>query len=54
MIYQKNVGAQVAIDFTLNKYLALMAIEKFEIMGAILELSTKQQCQLDQFGLILR
>ena len=32
-----------------NEYLAPMAIEKIEILGAILELPAKQHCQLSLF-----
>jgi hypothetical protein len=31
-----------------------MAIEKIEILGAVLELPTKQHCRFGQFGPILR
>ena len=34
IIYLKNVGAQVAIDFTLDRYLAPMAIEKNQDPGS--------------------
>ena len=50
-IYPKNVRAKVAMDFTLDKYSAPMAIEKIKILGAVLELPAKQHCQ---FGPILR
>ena len=48
----KNAGAQIAMDFSQNEGLAPMAIEKIKILGAILELPAKQQCQstTDQMG----
>ena len=42
LLYLKNVGAYVAMDFTWNEYSAPMAIEKIKILGAILELPAKQ------------
>ena len=51
----KNVGAKVAIDFTLNEWLAPLEIEKInEILGDILELSAKEHCQFSQFGPMLK
>ena len=47
MIHPKNVGAQVAMVFKQNEY---SAIEKIEILGAILELPAKQHCQFGQSG----
>ena len=49
IMYLKNVVAQVAIDFKLNKYLALKVIEKIKILAAILELPAKQHCQSSPF-----
>ena len=37
------------MDFSLYKGLASTAIEKIEILGAILELPAKQNCQFDPF-----
>ena len=54
MIYPKYLRAKVAMDFTLDKYSAPMAIEKIKIPGAVLELPAKQHCQLGQLGPILR
>ena len=36
IIYPKNVGAKVAMDFTYDKYSAPMAIEKIKILGGLL------------------
>ena len=49
MIYPKNLRAKVAMDFTLVKYLAPMAIEKMKILGAVLRLLAKQHCQSSPF-----
>ena len=38
IIYPKNVGALVAMDFTSDKYSAPRTIEKMKILGALLEL----------------
>ena len=46
----KNAGAQIAMDFSKNKGLAPMAIEKIKILGAVLELPAKQYCQFSSFG----
>ena len=40
-LYMKNAGAQIAMDFSKNKGLAPMAIEKIKILGAVLELPAK-------------
>ena len=40
IIYPKNVGAQIAMDFTQDKYSAPRTIEKMKILGAVLELHT--------------
>ena len=54
IIYPKNVGASVAMNFTYNELSASTAIEKIKILGAVLEPSAKHHCQFDQFGPILR
>ena len=41
VIYPKNVGTSAAMNFTLDKYLALMSIK---ILGAVLELPAKENC----------
>ena len=41
IIYPKNVGASVAMNFTKNELWASMAIEKIKILGALLELPAK-------------
>jgi hypothetical protein len=46
----KNAGAQIAMDFSYNEGLAPMAIEKNNILGAVLELPAKQHCQFSPFG----
>ena len=51
IVYPKNVGASVAMNFTQDKYSAPMAIEKIKVLGAVLELPAKQHCR---FGPILR
>jgi hypothetical protein len=38
------------MNFSLNKGLAPMAIEKIKIPGAVLELPANLQCQLSPFG----
>ena len=45
----KNVLAWVSMDFTQDKFLAPIAIEKIKILGAVLELPAKQHCQFGQF-----
>ena len=47
IIYPKNVRTKVAMDFTYDKYLAPRIIEEMKILGAVLELPTKQHCQLN-------
>ena len=42
-------GAQVAMNFIQNEGLTPMAVEKIKILGAVLELPTKQQCQSSPF-----
>ena len=49
IIYPKNVGALVAMNFTKDKYLAPRTIEKMKILGALLELPAKQHCQSSPF-----
>ena len=50
IIYPKNVGASVAMNFTQDKYSAPMAIEKIKILGAVLELPAKHHlANLAQF-----
>ena len=49
IIYPKNVGALVAMNFTLDKYSAPRKIEKMKILGAFLELPAKQHCQPSPF-----
>ena len=49
LLYMKNAGAQIAMDFSKNKGLAPMAIEKIKILGAVLELPAKQHCQFNPF-----
>ena len=46
VIYPKNVGASVAMNFTKNGLSAHMAIEKIKILEAVLELPAKQHCNL--------
>ena len=41
LLCMKNVGAQIAMDFSYNEGLAHMTIEKIKILGAILELPAK-------------
>ena len=41
VIYPKNVGASVAMNFTQNELSASMAIEKIKILGGVLELPAK-------------
>ena len=41
----KNAGAQISLFFISYEYSAPMAIEKIKILGAVLELPAKQQCQ---------
>ena len=41
----KNVGAQILLFFTSYKLSSPIAIEKIKILGAVLELPAKQQCQ---------
>ena len=50
----KNVQAWVSMDFTQDKFLAPIAIEKIKILGAPWELPAKQHCQFGQFGPNLR
>ena len=45
----KNVRAWVSMDFTQNKFLAPIAIEKIKILGAPWELLAKQHCQSSPF-----
>ena len=45
IIYLKDVGASVAMNFAWNELSASMAIAKIKILGAVLELSAKQHCQ---------
>ena len=54
IIYPKNVGTLVAMNFTQDKYSAPRAIEKMKILGALLELPAKQHCQFGQLGPIMR
>ena len=42
------------MDFALNELSAVNAIKKIKILGAVLELPTKQHCRFGQFGPILR
>ena len=49
IIYPKNMGALVAMNFTLDKYSALRTIEKMKILGALLEIPAKQHCQSSPF-----
>ena len=49
IIYPKNVGALVAMIFTLDRYSAPRKIEKTKILGALLELPAKQHCQSSPF-----
>ena len=49
IIYPKNVRTKVAMDFTYDKYLAPRIIEEMKILGAVLELPTKQHCQFIPF-----
>ena len=49
IIYPKNVGALVAMNFTSDKYSAPRAIEKMKILGALLELPAKQHRQSSPF-----
>ena len=49
IIYPKNVGALVAMNFTSDKYSAPRAIEKMKILGALLELPAEQHCQSSPF-----
>ena len=49
LLCMKNVGAQIAMDFSLNEGLAPIAIEKIKILGTILELPAKQHCQSSPF-----
>ena len=51
VIYPKNVGASVAMNFT---YSAPMAFEKIKTLGAVLELPANQHCGFGQFGPIWR
>ena len=48
-IYPKNVGALVAVNFTLDNYSAPRKIEKMKILGDFLELPAKQHCQSSTF-----
>ena len=41
----KNAGAQISLLFTSHEQSAPMAIEKIKILGTVLELPAKQQCQ---------
>jgi hypothetical protein len=41
LLCMKNAGAQIAMDFSLNEGLAPMAIEIFNLLGAVLELPAK-------------
>ena len=43
-------GAYIAMNFSSNEGLAPMAIEKINILGAVLELPAKQHCQFNPFG----
>ena len=54
IIYPKNVGALVAMNFTYDTYSAPRKIEKMKILGALLELPAKQHYQFSQFGPIMR
>ena len=51
IIYPKNVGTLVAMNFTQDKYSAPRTIEKIKVLGADLELLAKQHCQ---FGPLFR
>ena len=50
----KNAGTHTLIFLTSKEQLALMAIEKFKILGAIVEVSAKQLCQFSPLGLFSR
>ena len=50
----KNVRAWVLMDFTQDKFSAPVAIEKIKILGAVLELPSKQRCRFGPIGPILR
>ena len=41
--------ALTALDFAKNEYLAPRTIEKMKILGAMLELPAKQECQSSPF-----
>ena len=45
IIYPKNVGTLVAMNFTSDKYSAPRTIEEIKILGAVLEPPAKQHCQ---------
>ena len=49
LLYLKNAGAHIALFFTSYEKSAPMAIEKIKILGAVLELPAKQQCQSSPF-----
>ena len=49
LIYPKNVGASVAMNFAKSEFSASMAIEKIKILGAVFEVSAKQHCQSSPF-----
>ena len=49
IIYPKNVGSSVAMNYIKNELSVSMAIEKIKILGAFLELSANKHCQSSPF-----
>jgi hypothetical protein len=45
----KNASTQISLFLTSYEQLAPMAIEKIKILGVVLELPAKQQCQSSPF-----
>ena len=45
----KNAGTQITMFFTSNENTAPMAIEKIQILGAVLELPAREHCQSSPF-----
>ena len=45
-------GTSIAMNFIENEGLALMAVKKIRILGAVLELPAKQHCQFSPFSQI--
>ena len=54
LLYPKNWGVEVAMDFTKSEYAAPRTIKKIKILGAVLEIPAIQHCQFGRFGPFFR